>query len=224
MMQASVSGEIVEHGYWGSMRDRLGAAQRDEVGGCGWRGSSGGRGESASCGDEDHEGDSKGKSPRVRVKGKKNLCIIRSGQDWSATLPAERELYLDTMHPVLIKGMTFLRDEGAGIGCFANNLWDVVDSATYEACLDRTFGLGFFDDLAALERWSKSHQTHLDIFGGFLKYAKKLDNVLSLRLFHEVYVLEEGQQVFEYVGCHDETGMLNSLRGGEEVRWVPVNL
>lgn len=51
-------------------------------------------------------------SKRVRVPGKKNLCVIRSGQDSSATLPAERKLDLEMMHPVLIKGMTFLRNEG----------------------------------------------------------------------------------------------------------------
>jgi hypothetical protein len=115
------------------------------------------------------------------------------------------------MHPVLIKGMTFLRDEGKTIGCYANNLWDVIDSSTYGANLEKTYGLGFFDDLSSLEYWSKSHPTHINIFGGFLMYAKKLDNKLSLRLFHEIYVLEERQQFFEYVGCHGETGMLNTL-------------
>jgi hypothetical protein len=68
----------------------------------------------------------------------------------------------------------------------------------------------YFDDLSSLERWSKSHQTHIDIFGGVLRYAKKLDNVLGLRLFHEVLVLEPSQQFFEYVGCHGETSMLGS--------------
>ncbi|KAJ4399788.1 hypothetical protein N0V91_009152 [Didymella pomorum] len=107
------------------------------------------------------------------------------------------------MHPVLIKG------------CFANDLWDVIDSSTYEARLEKTFGLGFFDDLSSLESWSKSHQTHLDIFGGFLMYAKKLKNVLSLRLFHEIYVLEACQQILEYVSYHEETGMLNALQAAK---------
>jgi hypothetical protein len=91
------------------------------------------------------------------------------------------------------------------------NLWDVVDIESHEADLERTFGLGYFVDLASLEYWSKSHQTHLKIFGGFQRYARELNNVLSLRLFHEVYVLEESQQFFEYVGCHGETGTLNAV-------------
>jgi hypothetical protein len=96
------------------------------------------------------------------------------------------------------------------------NLWDVVDPKTHEANRERTFGLGFFDDLASLEFWSKSHQTHINIFGGFLMYAKKLNNILSLRLFHEIYILKEDQQFFEYIGCHSDTAMLNSLKAGGE--------
>lgn len=201
-MREAISGEMGEHAYWGSMRDRLAAAQDDRL-----------EGEKVSASCADRASNAAGvqtASKRRSIPGKKNLCVIRSGQDWSATLPAERKLYLDTMHPVLIKGMIFLRDQGKSLGCYANNLWDVVDSSTYEPNLEKTYGLGFFDDLSSLEYWSKSHQTHIDIFGGFLMYAKKLNNVLSLRLFHEIYVLEVDQQLFEYVGCHEETGMLNA--------------
>jgi len=205
-MREKISGEIGEHAYWGSMRDRFAAAQDDRLKG---------EKDDLSILKEVANGTKmKGASRRSRVLGKKNLCVIRSGQDWSATLPAERKLYLETMHPVFIKGMALLRDEGKSIGCYENNLWDVVDSSTYEAKLEKTFGLGFFDDLSSLEYWSKSHQTHIDIFGGFLMYAKKLNNVLSLRLFHEIYVLEADQQLFEYVGCHEETGMLNAGGAG----------
>jgi hypothetical protein len=200
-LQVGISGEVREHAYWGSMRDRLAVAQEDGLEGH----KMGGRSEmDARVGE------------RVRVPGRKNLCVIRSGQDWSDTLPAERALYLDTMHPVLIKGMDFLRDQGQEVGCYAMNLWNVVDSETLEASRERTFGLGFFDELASLEKWSKSHPTHVNIFGGFLMYAKKLDNVLSLRLFHEVYILRKDQQFFEYIGCHGETGMLTALGCGVE--------
>lgn len=235
-LREKISGEMSEHAYWGSMRDRLvqfwwsfvsgepteaevllyafpvalgkididllgrlAAAQNDLL-----------EGEKLVSNALNGHVRKDGGVKRICVPGKKNLCVIRSGQDWSATLPAERKLYLETMHPVLIKGMVFLRDEGKSVGCHANNLWGVIDPSSFGAKLDKTYGLGFFDDLSSLEHWSKSHATHLNIFGGFLTYAKKLDNVLSLRLFHEIYVLEEGQQFFEYVGCHDETGMLNA--------------
>jgi hypothetical protein len=212
-MREQVSGELLEHGYWGSMRDRFAVTQDDDVAGVEkWSVSS-----TANPTLKDEDGFQRKTSPstaslRISVPGKKNLCVIRSGQDWSDTLPEERSLYLETMHPVLIEGMNFLRDNGREVGCYNMNLWDVIDTTgSLEANLERAFGLGYFDDLSSLERWSKSHQTHIDIFGGFLRYAKKLDNVLSLRLFHEVLVLEPSQQFFEYVGCHGETGMLGSL-------------
>jgi len=88
---------------------------------------------------------------------------------------------------------------------------DIVDPETGKADKERTFGLAYFDELASLEKWSKSHKTHLDIFGGFLKYAKRLGSGMTLKLWHEVLVLEPEQQFFEYVGCHGRTGMLGYL-------------
>lgn len=198
-MQEKISGELEEHGYWGSMRDRLAAAQTDQLKGEKWNSSA----------TTQESINTLGK--RIRVEGKKNMCIIRSGQDWSGTLPDERKLYLETMHPVLIEGMNFLRDQGQEIGCYSMNLWDIVDSTTYKADRERTFGLGYFDDLASLEYWSKSHQTHINIFGGFLLYAKKLNFQLSLKLYHEILILEPDQQSYEYINCHEGTGLLNSM-------------
>ena len=196
-MRESVSGPMLEHVYWGSMRDRLPLSQTDKLVG------------------EKQDGskeDSETLRHRVRVPGKSNLAVIRSGQDWSNTYPEERKLYLDTMHPVLIKGMNFLRDEGDEVGCYECRFMKVSDPKTMQTDTDKTFGLAYFDDLASLEGWSKEHKTHLDIFGGFLQYAKKLNNNISLRLFHEVLVLEPEQQTFEYVNCHAQSGMLRSLK------------
>lgn len=197
-MREEVSGGLKEHVYWGSMRDRLPASQTDELVG---------------------EKDDTSRKPadeierrRVRIPGKQNIAIIRSGQDWSNTYPEERKLYLETMHPVLIKGMNFLRDNGDEVGCYSCRFMDIVDPVTYKADKDRTFGLAYFDDLSSLEGWSKHHKTHLDIFGGFLKYAKSLNNNVSLRLFHEVLVLKPEQQLFEYIGCYRNSGMLISLK------------
>ncbi|KAJ4305010.1 hypothetical protein N0V90_000539 [Kalmusia sp. IMI 367209] len=205
-MQEKISGEILEHAYWGSMRDRFAAAQDDEL-----------KGERWTALPESANGNAISSSNRICVSGKKNLCVIRSGQDWSGTLPAERKLYLETMHPVLIEGMNFLRDSGKEVGCYVMNLWDVVDSESLEVNRERTFGLGFFDDLASLEFWSKSHQTHINIFGGFLMYAKKLNNVLSLRLFHEIYVLEEGQQFFEVKNGRGKRRITRSQGSGSKL-------
>jgi hypothetical protein len=90
-------------------------------------------------------------------------------------LPEERKLYLETMHPVLIKGMEFLRDHGEEVGCVCNQLMGVVDPRAPEQGTDKTFGFDYFDELALLVKWSKQHKTHLDIFGRFMQYTKELE-------------------------------------------------
>ena len=104
----NLSGEIMEHAYWGGMRDRIPNSQTSEM---------------APAGSPSlvRDGD------RVRVKPHDNICLIRSGQDWSDTEAAERKMYLDDVEPVLREGMDFLRDEGLSIGCFANRYMTVVD-------------------------------------------------------------------------------------------------
>lgn len=153
------------------------------------------------------------KSQRIRVPGQQNLAMIRSGQDWSNTSPHERKLYLETMHPVLTTGMHFLRDSGQEVGCIECRFMDVIpkDDSVKEPT-NKTFGLAYFDDLTSLEGWSKDHQTHKDIFGRFIQYAGELQNDVSLRLFHEVMVLKPEQQMFEYLFCHQNTGMLTCHR------------
>ena len=195
-LKESISDAICEHGYWGSMRDRLPISQVDTLDGVKAR--------------ADQNSDTNTKKRRMHVPGRENLAIIRSGQDWSNTNPHERKLYLETMHPVLIKGMDFLRDQGEEVGCFSNRFMSVVSKTSSGESTDKTFGLSYFDDLASLEGWSKKHKTHLDIFGRFLEYAGELKGNITLSLFHEVMVLEPEQQYFEYVGCHNTTGMLAS--------------
>lgn len=202
----SVSGSIQEHGYWGSMRDRLPVAQTDDLLGNSNDGLDG----------KPTLNDKAIRHGKMRVQGRRNLTIIRSGQDWSAAQPEERRLYLESMQPPLVRGMDFLRDHGDEVGCFSCRFMDIVDiypatgTVSGEAT-DQTFCLAYFDNLSSLERWSKEHRTHLAIFAEFGRYAKAMGDRMSLRLYHEVLVLEPRQQLFEYVGCHDGTGMLASL-------------
>jgi heme-containing dehydratase-like protein len=49
---------------------------------------------------------------RLRIVPHDNLCLIRSGQNWSETDAPERKLYLEEVEPVLREGMDFLRDDG----------------------------------------------------------------------------------------------------------------
>lgn len=184
-----LSGEIEEHGYWGGVRDRIALSQHDAM---------------AVSGQPTllRDGD------RVRVVGHHNLCLIRSGQDWTSTMGDERAMYLGDVEPVLRAGMEFLRDEGTEIGCIANRYMTVVDS-NGEA-VEKSFGMSWWRSLAELEEWAASHPTHVNIFGAALRYLSTVGPAASVRLYHEVTVAAAGEQFFEYVGCHDRTGMLRS--------------
>ncbi|RMQ70523.1 putative phenylacetaldoxime dehydratase [Pseudomonas syringae pv. tomato] len=125
-----MSEPILEHAYWGSSRDRIPLAQTDALIGSGGPTS-----------------EAPQRPGRVRVSGRDNLCLIRSGQDWSSTTGQERDLYLNDIQPVLKTGMTFLRDEGATVGCLNCRFMQALDSETGEP-VEKSFGLAWFDDLA----------------------------------------------------------------------------
>jgi aldoxime dehydratase len=192
MLAASRSDQIYEHGYWGGARDRLPLAQTDGLAPGGAIG-----------------GVPTGSAGRIVVRPPQHLAVIRSGQDWSDTEGREREIYLGDVEPVLNEGMTFLRDHGRAIGCFANRYMRHVDG---QGLLQRkSFGLSFWRSLAHLEIWAGSHPTHVAIFGSFMRMVKVSEGQLRLRLYHEVIVLAEDEQSYEYVNCHPMTRMLRAI-------------
>jgi aldoxime dehydratase len=187
----TMSGEVQEHAYWGGMRDRIPLSQTSEM---------------APHGEPSVVRD----GPRIRVQAHDNICLIRSGQDWSDTETTERAMYLDDVEPVLRAGMDFLRDEGTPIGCYANRYVNVVGADG--SPVEKSYGVSWWKSLAALERWSESHPTHVRIFGAAMKYLSTLGPAARLRLYHEVTVARADEQHFEYLGCHPRTGMLNAVK------------
>lgn len=185
-----MSSEVQEHAYWGGMRDRIPLSQTSEM---------------APGGEPVLLRD----GPRLRVVARDNLCLIRSGQDWSSTDAYERRMYVDDVEPVLREGMDFLRDQGVAIGCYANRYMRVLgaDGATSE----KSYGQSWWKSLAALERWAESHPTHVRIFGAAMKYLSTLGPSAKLRLYHEVTVVAADEQFFEYLNCHPRTGMLAAV-------------
>lgn len=183
-----VSGEIEEHGYWGSMRDRFPASQTD------WMSAKGalavGQGQPALGG-------------RVVITGHDNVCLIRSGQDWEGTDGEERKLYLEQIEPTLRAGMDFLRDNGREVGCYSNRYVQFIDLDGKP--VEKSFGLGHWRSLDQLERWAEAHPTHLRIFVTFMGVAAKLQ---KLRLYHEVSVFDGASQRYEYINCHPGTGLM----------------
>jgi len=184
-----MSDTVMEHAYWGGARDRIPASQTDEL---------------APSGMPSVERD----GARVIVKGHDHLCLIRSGQDWGDARPEERAMYMNDIEPVLRAGMDFLRDEGLAIGCYDNRFVSVEDAQGRPT--HKSYGMSWWNSLAALERWAESHPTHLAIFGAAMKYLTTLGPTAQLRLYHEVTIARADEQCFEYVNCHDRTGMLRA--------------
>ncbi|MCV9880237.1 aliphatic aldoxime dehydratase [Brenneria izbisi] len=190
-----ISDEIEEHGYWGSMRDRFPVSQTD------WMQPSGVL--RVIAGDP-------AKGGRVVVQGHDNIALIRSGQDWVNAEADERALYLDEILPTLQAGMDFLTDNGQTVGCYSNRFVRNID--LQGNLLDLSYNIGHWRSVEKLERWAESHPTHLRIFTTFFRVAAGLTN---LRLYHEVSVSNEQSQVFEYINCHPQTGMLRDAQSNQ---------
>ncbi|MDQ6525001.1 phenylacetaldoxime dehydratase family protein [Nocardioides sp. LHD-245] len=185
------SGPIIEHGYWGGMRERMPDARDSRL---------------ASSGAPE---------PVVRdgateVVPHEGLCLIRSGQDFSSTDGAERAFYLEQVEPQLRAGMDFLRDEGRSIGCFANRYVSVLGEEGERR--EKSYAMSWWNDMADLEGWARSHRTHVRIFGAFTAHMKRFGDDARLRLYHEVAVVPREHQFFRYSRCHEGTGMLRAIQ------------
>ena len=67
--------------------------------------------------------------------------------------------------------MEFLRDHGRQVRCHNCRFIEIVDPKTSSHKETEGFGLSYLDNLRSLEGWSKEHDSHRAIFGGFIKYA-----------------------------------------------------
>ncbi|XYD06947.1 phenylacetaldoxime dehydratase family protein [Methylobacterium sp. NMS12] len=196
LLMGEMSKPIIEHGYWGSMRDRLPLSQTNTLDP---------QGELVvTLGDPRHGG-------RIIVAGHDNLALIRSGEDWSKTTDEERDTWFKQIQPVLLEGMDFLRDDGLEVGCYTNRYCYHMD---HNGNLDeRGFGVSLWRSLSKLESWAESHHTHLSIFVTFMRLAKKFK---KLTLYHEVSVFDASSQYFEYINCHPDTGVLRGVKLNSE--------
>ena len=191
LLMGSMSQPIIEHGYWGSMRDRLPLSQTDTLDP---------KGELAV-----EQGDL-AQGGRIVITGHDNLALIRSGEDWSKTAGEERDTWFERIQPVLLEGMDFLRDQGLEVGCYNNRYCYHLDAnGNLE---ERGFGVSLWRSLSKLESWAESHPTHLSIFVTFMQLARKFK---ELTLYHEVSVFDASNQYFEYINCHAKTGVMKGV-------------
>jgi aldoxime dehydratase len=190
-----MSGEVFEHGYWGSSRDRIARSQVSDLEPSGFPVPDVASGSLAG---------------RVRVTPQENLCLIRSGQDWTETGEAERDLYLSDVLPPLSEGMLFLRDEGHRIGCYNNRFMTMVDQNGSR--IDKSYSLSMWRGLAELERWAESHPTHLAIFVAAIRHYSHLRDAAMLRVYHEVSIVRREDQIIDYINCHSNTGFMKEFK------------
>jgi hypothetical protein len=193
LVNVPVVGPIREHNYWGSMRDRLTVSTDDDL--C------------SAYGDRlPRLGSVVTARRRLRVVVPENLAVIRSGQDWTDCVGAELAQYDGSARPALIEGMKFLRDHPDDTGCC--DLRFAQETSVDGAPLKKSFGLGYFLTLGHLEKWASTHPTHLAIFANFLTMVREHGSDLKLKLWHEVSVRPTAGQIFEYINCHPQTGLL----------------
>ena len=190
----NLAGPVPEHAYPGAARDRIAVSATEDLNG------------PANIDSRKIVSITSADGKRIQLTPPDKMCVIRSGQDWGHCEAQERDFYLNEVHPTLIEGMAYLTENAAESRCLSMRLMQSTDENLQK--LEQTFGLGYALDIFAFEEWAKSHPTHLKIFGTFMNHAQKFAEDMQLRLWHEVTVLQDNGGEFEYINCHQKTGLL----------------
>jgi aldoxime dehydratase len=160
-LQSRVSAcPVAEHAYWGSARDRIPASQSDAL---------------------DNNAGTLAltrNGARVRVEPEQNVCMIRSGQDWSDTMGDERATYLGRVRPKLTPRKPSARP---------------ISAASAPSNIGRSI----------IRRTSPSSARSCTRW-------RPVGDAMQLRLWHDVMALPAQAQSFEYVNCHERTGLMGA--------------
>lgn len=194
LLTDTVEGPIMEHAYAGGARDRIPLSKSESLRAYGEA--------------EPLTSVSSDDGKRIRVTVPSNMCVIRSGQDWSYCDTGEADYYLQNVAPTLKKGMDFLSNNPQEARSYCMRLMQNSDTIQHDRLLQKTFGLGYARDIYAFEEWAKNHPTHLAILSSFMAMVKNYGDGMQLRLWHEVSVLEADSCDFEYINCHSKSGLL----------------
>lgn len=183
-------------GYYGAMRDRLSAAGDDSLDG-------------AAAPPERYSD----RSGRWKVTLPHNVAVIRSAHTWQFMDEEQLADYGRKLKPPLSKGMDFLATKRES-GCLSLRWLTSTEADGSER--PEAHATAYFTSLRHMEDWAERHRTHAAIFGAAVARYKHYGGENQLRTWHEVFVLPQGQ-VFEYINCHPETGLLPYF-DGEKVR------
>lgn len=176
-----------KHEYWGAMRDRLRASE--------WN--------SFPFSNERIGMTKAGEKTIVHLPS--NSCFIRSVQDLSNTTTHEKKLYREMMRPVLNRGIHYL-DNNVSSGCIGIKEVNEMNMCAENKDIQST--LAYFRSLKHLEKWSKSHKTHLSIYNEFFNLLSRQDNETFISLWHEVSILDDERTEIFYIRCKETTGLL----------------
>ncbi|TXT13137.1 hypothetical protein VHUM_01538 [Vanrija humicola] len=175
-------------GYYGAMRDRLVVNDALEAPGA-------------------PPARRKGETPRGRwrVAVPHNTAVIRTAHTWSAMDGEQKADYDAKLAPPLAKGMGYLQ---AHPDACLSLRWATTTAAD-GALVPEKHATGYFATLGKMEDWSERHRTHAAIFSAAVGRYKFYGEKNQLRTWHEVCVLpDDREQLFEYIGCHGDTGLL----------------
>jgi aldoxime dehydratase len=196
-LAGAVSGPVREHGYWGSMRDRIPLSQSDAL-------RPSGRFSLARAGG------------LVRVGVPHNLCLIRTGLDWAAADDEEQAACAATLEPALAAAADFMNGEGARIGCLCSRHARAADELGRPR--REAFNMSVWASLAELEQWSGSHWTHLSAYGALARHGARFGARTRVTRYHEVLVLAPDQVRLDYRDCHPLTGLCGAAAAAPAAR------
>lgn len=185
-----------DHGYFGSMRDRIPAAEDRGL-----------PAELDRLPAQDLAQATEGRHLRIDLPD--NMCFIRTVQGWRDCDAAQQDDYRQTLAPVYHAGVEYLRDNPRDANCISARLVEMLDPAAQI----QTQTLAWFLGLEYLERWAHEHPTHHAILNGMTEFAQRYDLNIQVVLGHEVYVAPRGYSHVEYSNCHPGTGFLRFFRG-----------
>ena len=110
------------------------------------------------------------------------------------------------MQPNLKDAMDHIVQRLSLVGCLSNRFLQVGEEGQQNTTA--TWKIGAWASLRHLEAWTELpiHRCQMDAAKA---YGQKFRDQGKLVLWHEVVVVKEGNQSFEYYNCHEETGLLS---------------
>ncbi|MFG1361649.1 phenylacetaldoxime dehydratase family protein [Xanthobacter versatilis] len=182
---------ITTNGYFGAMRDRMPVSAIDTL-------------ESPLGAMPPRRApDSHGR--RLTAAFPLNLISIRSGQYWEGAGNEQTADYIDNLQPKLMRGMAHLSSHPEQTGTLTLRIMTNLDAEGRPRA--ETSVHGYFLSMAHLEEWSRSHETHLDIYRHAIAMNRLYKEKREVFTWHEVFALLPGAHA-EYANCHGGTGLL----------------